>query len=70
MRPIVVNTKQKIAVLAAGLAVATTGLVTDQAAAANPPPPVVVAHTHARSAAGAGNEHAGGQPSPEIGEEQ
>jgi hypothetical protein len=29
MRPMLVNTKQKIAVLSAGLAIATTGFVTD-----------------------------------------
>jgi hypothetical protein len=29
MRPILVNTRQKIAVLASGLAIATTGFVTD-----------------------------------------
>jgi hypothetical protein len=33
MRPILVNTKQKIAVLASGLAIATTGFVTDTQAA-------------------------------------
>ena len=32
MRPMLVNTKQKIAVLASGLAIATTGLVTDDQA--------------------------------------
>jgi len=32
-----VNTKQKVAVLAVGLAVATTGLVTDEASATDPP---------------------------------
>jgi hypothetical protein len=48
MGPILVNTKQKIAVLAAGLVVATTGFVTDQAATANPPPASVSA-THARA---------------------
>jgi hypothetical protein len=39
MRPIVVNTKQKVAVLASGLAIATTGfVVTDsQAAGAGDP---------------------------------
>jgi hypothetical protein len=36
MRLIVVNTKQKIAVLASGLAVATTGFVTDENSAASP----------------------------------
>jgi hypothetical protein len=29
MRAILVNTKQKVAILASGLAIATTGLVTD-----------------------------------------
>jgi hypothetical protein len=29
MGPILVNTKQKVAVLASGLAIATTGMVTD-----------------------------------------
>jgi hypothetical protein len=57
MRPMLVNTKQKVAVLAAGLVVATTGLVTDQASAADPPAPVSAAHGRARPAA-AGNEHA------------
>jgi hypothetical protein len=33
MRPMLVNTKQKIAVLASGLAIATTGFVTDSQAA-------------------------------------
>jgi hypothetical protein len=37
MRPMLVNTKQKIAVLASGLAIATTGLVTE--ATANTPAP-------------------------------
>ena len=37
MRPMLVNTKQKIAVLASGLAIATTGLVTE--ATANAPVP-------------------------------
>ena len=32
-----VNTKQKIAVLASGLAIATTGFVTDATAATDPP---------------------------------
>jgi hypothetical protein len=58
MGPILVNTKQKIAVLAAGLVVATTGFVTDQAAVADQPAPVVVTHTHARPS-DAGNERAG-----------
>jgi hypothetical protein len=44
----VVNTKQRIAVLAAGLAVATTGLVTDHAVA-EPPAPIVVTHGHAHA---------------------
>jgi hypothetical protein len=35
MRPMLVNTKQKIAVLASGLAIATTGFVTE--ATANAP---------------------------------
>ena len=35
MRPMLVNTKQKIAVLASGLVIATTGLVTE--ATANTP---------------------------------
>ena len=35
MRPILVNSKQKIAVLASGLAIATTGFVTE--ATANTP---------------------------------
>jgi|tagenome__1003787_1003787.scaffolds.fasta_scaffold18152706_2 hypothetical protein len=34
MRPMVVNTKQRIAVLASGLAIATTGFVTDAQASA------------------------------------
>ena len=34
MRPMVVNTRQKIAVLASGLAIASTGFVTDSPAAA------------------------------------
>jgi hypothetical protein len=69
----VVNTKQKIAVLAAGLVVATTGLVTDQAAAADPPAPVVVTHAVARPAH---NERAGdraarlGQPNRASGGKQ
>jgi hypothetical protein len=37
MGPILVNTKQKIAVLAAGLAVATSGFVIDEKAAVNAP---------------------------------
>jgi hypothetical protein len=37
MGPILVNTKQKIAVLAAGLAVATSGFVIDEKAAGNAP---------------------------------
>jgi hypothetical protein len=36
MRPMLVNPKQKIAVLASGLAIATTGFVTDTAAAGAP----------------------------------
>jgi hypothetical protein len=32
MRPILVNTKQKVAVLASGLAIAATGFVTDAGA--------------------------------------
>lgn len=55
MGPILVNTKQKIAVLAAGLVVATTGFVTDQAAVADPPASVPATHGSARPA-GAGNE--------------
>jgi hypothetical protein len=35
MRPILVNTKQKIAVLASGLAIATTGFVTEATANAS-----------------------------------
>jgi hypothetical protein len=50
-----VNTKQKIAVLAAGLVVATTGFVTDQAAVADPPAPVSATHGRERPA-GASNE--------------
>jgi hypothetical protein len=39
MRPILVNSKQKVAVLASGLAIATTGLVTDaQASSAGDTP--------------------------------
>jgi hypothetical protein len=34
MRPMLVNSRQKIAVLASGLAIATTGFVTDTQAAA------------------------------------
>ena len=37
MGPILVNTKQKVAVLAAGLVVATSGFLTEQAPAAQPP---------------------------------
>jgi hypothetical protein len=58
----VVNTKQKIAVLAAGLAVATTGLVTDHAVA-EPPAPVVATQGHAQAVAP-------GQPNREIGGER
>jgi hypothetical protein len=47
MRSIVVNTKQKTAVLAAGLVVATTGLVTDQAAAGGPPSHAPATHRRA-----------------------
>jgi hypothetical protein len=62
MRPMVVNTKQKIAVLAAGLVVATTGLVTDQAAAANNPPskPAMVAPAKKQSAVTLSETSAGG----------
>jgi NADPH-dependent 2,4-dienoyl-CoA reductase/sulfur reductase-like enzyme len=53
MGPILINTKQKVAVLAAGLVVATTGFVTDQAAVAAPPAPVSTTHVRAhRPAAG------------------
>jgi hypothetical protein len=38
MGPMLVNTKQKIAVLASGLVIATTGLVTDGPAAASADP--------------------------------
>jgi hypothetical protein len=40
MRPMLVNTKQKIAVLASGLAIATTGLVTDAQASSSTEGPV------------------------------
>jgi hypothetical protein len=36
MRPILVNTKQKVAVLASGLAIATTGFVTESQASTSP----------------------------------
>jgi hypothetical protein len=68
MGPILVNTKQKIAVLAAGLVVATTGFVTDQAAVADQPVPVAATHGIAR-AAGTDNGRAG-ETSREIGEKR
>jgi hypothetical protein len=37
MRPMLVNTRQKIAVLASGLAIATTGFVTEAPAPVDPP---------------------------------
>jgi hypothetical protein len=53
MGPILVNTKQKIAVLAVGLAVATTGFVTDEAAVADPSKPASATHGSVRSASAA-----------------
>jgi hypothetical protein len=50
MGPILVNTKQKVAVLAVGLAVATTGFVTDEAAVAQPSKPASATHGSVRSA--------------------
>jgi hypothetical protein len=58
-----VNTKQKIAVLAAGLVVATTGFVTDEAAVADTPVPISATHEHARPA-GAGKERADDNAGP------
>jgi hypothetical protein len=39
MGPILVNTKQKVAVLASGLAIATTGMVADALASSAGQPP-------------------------------
>jgi hypothetical protein len=51
MGPMLVNTKQKIAVLATGLVVASSGLVTEEAVA-NRPPPHIAPVSHQAPAAG------------------
>jgi hypothetical protein len=49
MRAIVFNTKQKVAVLAIGLTVATTGVVTGGAAASDQHPVPTASHIHAQT---------------------
>jgi hypothetical protein len=56
MGPMLVNTKQKIAVLAVGLVVATTGFVTDEASVAAPPAPASATHGHPRPAGAVSGE--------------
>ena len=57
MGPILVNTKQKVAVLAAGLVIATTGFLTEQAPAAAPP-----AQSTAAAALAPSDDSGGGIP--------
>jgi hypothetical protein len=62
-----VNTKQKIAVLAVGLVVATTGFVTDEASVAGLPAPASAKHGRARPAAVTMRETSGGGTPQTIG---
>ena len=60
MGPILVNTKQKVAVVAAGLVVATTGFLTEQAPAAQPPAEPSAVAALARQSAVAPSDTSGG----------
>jgi hypothetical protein len=62
MGPMLVNTKQKIAVLAVGLVVATTGFVTDEASVAAPPARPAVASAARQSAVTMRETSGGGAP--------
>jgi hypothetical protein len=62
MRPMLVNTKQKVAVLASGLAIATTGFVTDTQAAAAAVDPSVSGADQAAAA-----DPGRGEPRPHLG---
>lgn len=64
MRPIVVNTRQKVAVLASGLAIATTGFVVTDSQAASAGDPEVQSPPAALSVDVSPAADDGGKPGP------